>query len=63
MEGLYSNQDFGRCIYKHITLPVYMTDEFRFFRCVRFEDGFYGKTISELHNGNLRVNKSDNRYS
>lgn len=34
-----------------------------FFRCVAFDNSFYGKTVSELHNGNLRERKSDNRYS
>ncbi len=63
MEGLYSNQGYGRNIYKHISLPVYVTDEFDFYRCIKFDDFFYGKTVSELHRGNLRASSSDNRYS
>lgn len=63
MSELFANQDYGRKIYKHVTLPVYLTDEFRFYRCVSFKNDYYGKTVSELHNGNLRPCNLDNRYS
>ena len=56
-------QSFGSPVYRHRDLPIYVTFEFDFFRCVSFRDTFYGKTISELHSGNLRDNKSGNRYS
>lgn len=49
---------------QHGTLPVYTTDEFNVYRCVQFTDSLYGKTVSELHEGNLRRNTNqDNRYS
>ena len=63
VNSLFSNQDFGRTIWKHKQLPVYVTDEFDFYRCICFNDSFYGKTVSELHEGNLRNATSENRYS
>lgn len=63
MNGLFSNQDFGRTILKHKNLPLYKTDEFDFYRCICFNDSFYGKTVSELHRGNLRQAIPENRYS
>lgn len=63
MSELFSNQDYGRTILKHRELPTYITDEFNFYRCLTFNEGFYGKTISELHKGNLRSNTLGNRYS
>ncbi|WP_400146323.1 hypothetical protein [Candidatus Methanarcanum hacksteinii] len=50
-------------VYVHKTLPLVVTQEMVFFRCVQFKDEFYGKTVSELHRGNLRENKSNNRFS
>lgn len=50
-------------VYKHHCLPVYLTAEFDFYRCVPFDNSFYGKTVSELHSGNLRNRKDSNRYS
>ena len=50
----FISQDYGRPICKHKELPVYITDEFNFFRCVEFKDDFYRKTASSLFNGNLR---------
>lgn len=47
--------------WKHNKYPVYETSEFTFFRCLAFEDKYYGHTVSELHAGNLR--ESDGRYS
>lgn len=54
MSDLFPNQDFGRPIYKHVSLPIYVTDEFVFYRCLEFNNTFYHKTASELFNGNLR---------
>lgn len=51
----FISQSYGRPTYKHKELPVYITDEFNFFRCVEFNDEFYGKTASALFNGNLRT--------
>ena len=39
----FISQDYGRPIYKHKDLPVYITDEFDFFRCVEFNNEFYEK--------------------
>lgn len=50
----FISQNYSRPTYKHKELPVYITDEFKFFRCVEFKDDFYGKTASWLFNGNLR---------
>lgn len=63
MSGLFSNQSIGRPIYKHRELPLYVTDEFVFFRCISFCENFYGRTVSELHAGNLRSGTPENRYS
>lgn len=54
MNDLFSNQSIGGTIYKHRELPLYVTDEFVFYRCISFCENFYGKTVSELHAGNLR---------
>ena len=58
---IFISQSFGRPTYKHRNLPIYITDEFDFFRCVEFVPEFYGKTASYLFNGNLR--KCTGRYS
>lgn len=60
-EKEFKAQDYGRLIHKHRELPIYVTDEFNFYRCVEFNDAFYGKTVSELHAGNLRY--SQGRYA
>ena len=39
----FISQDYGRPIYKHKDLPVYIMDEFDFFRCVEFNNEFYEK--------------------
>ena len=57
------NQDYLRPVYKHKNLPLLITDEFRFYRIIQFNEDFYGKTISELHAGNLRPVSDENRYS
>lgn len=61
MSGFYSNHYLSIPIYKHDSLPIVETGEFDFYRCVPFQDSFYGKTVSELHTGNLRM--SNGRYS
>jgi len=60
-EDSFKNQSFGQAIYKHKDLPVYITSEFVFYRCVEFRNDFYGKTASTLFNGNLRL--CTGRYS
>lgn len=44
-------------------LPVYVTDEFDFYRCVVVGDWCYGTTISKMHSENLRINNKEGRYS
>ena len=60
---IFPNQDFGRQIYKHNKLPIIMTDEFDFLRCVEVNDSFYNKNMYELHEGNLRYPYHRSRYS
>jgi len=60
---VFPNQAYGRQNLKHNKYPVYITDEFDFFRCVEFNDSFYGKNVFELHYGNLRTCNTTNRYS
>ncbi len=62
-ERAFISQSYGRSIYKHEQLSVYITDEFNFFRCVEFKADFYGKTASTLFNGNLRICSETNRYA
>ena len=57
----FKGQDYGMPTYKHSELPLYITEEFSFFRCVPFDSSFYGKTASDLFNGNLRI--CSGRYS
>lgn len=64
MSTLFSNHSYSSPVSKHKKLPIYVTDEFIFYRCVNVKDWVYGKTISELHTGNLRSNENnDGRYS
>ena len=63
MSTLFRNHAFLSEILKHKDLPIFMTYEFSFYRCVNIEDWVYGKTISELHAGNLRSNDNKGRYS
>lgn len=63
MGELFPNQSFGINIQKHNDLPILESYEFDFYRCIEFNDTYYGKTVSELHGGNLRVSRRDNRYS
>ena len=57
----FISQAYDRPIYKHKELPIYITEEFDFYRCVEFRKEFYGKTASYLFNGNLR--ECTGRYS
>lgn len=59
----FPNQYYGSATYKHIELPIITTEQFNFFRCVPFNAEMYGKTVSELHAGNLRLVTESNRYS
>lgn len=61
MGDFFKSNDYFSLIYKHGSLPIYKTNEFNFYRCVEFNESFYGKTVSELHAGNLR--KCNGRYS
>lgn len=63
MGELFPNQYFGIQIWKHKDLPILETHDFSFYRCLEFKDIYYGKTISELHKGNLRLSRANNRYS
>lgn len=63
MGELFPNQYFGIQIWKHKGLPILETHDFDFYRCLEFKEIYYGKTISELHKGNLRLSRADNRYS
>lgn len=60
---LFPNQDWGRDVYKHNKFPVYVTDEFDFFRCIEFNQSLYSKSAFELNEGNLRLSNINNRYS
>lgn len=65
MSELFKNHSDLSLILRHKKLPIYKTREFDFFRYVNVGDGqwVYGKTISELHSGNLRENDNEGRYS
>lgn len=63
MGELFPNQDYGITVLKHRELPIFKTKEFRFYRCLKFDESFYEKTVSKLHSGNLRPNTPENRYS
>ncbi|MCR3758458.1 hypothetical protein KYB31_05540 [Clostridium felsineum] len=63
MSKLFRNHSYLSQILKHRELPIYKTHEFDFFRCVNVGNWVYGKTISKLHEGNLRMNDNKGRYS
>ena len=63
MSELFPNQYWGVDIWKHQELPIIESHDFSFYRCIAFKNDYYRKTISELHRGNLRVSRKDNRYS
>lgn len=63
MSEFFPNQSYGIPVEQHNQLPLLSTKEFDFYRVIGFEESFYGKTVSELHLGNLRLSRTDNRYS
>ncbi|MFI3114864.1 MAG: hypothetical protein R3Y12_01815 [Clostridia bacterium] len=64
MSDLFKNHAFDSEILDHKDLPLCKTKEFAFYRCVTVSDWVYEKTVSELHEGNLRDNTNENnRYS
>lgn len=60
---MLKNHSPSAIIWKHEKLPILKTKEFDFFRCVKAGDWVYGKTVSILHEGNLRDNDHKGRYS
>lgn len=63
MSTLFANHSYATQILKHKHLPIYITSEFSFYRCVNIADWVYGRTVSKLHDGNLRLNDNKGRYS
>lgn len=59
----YINHSMCGMSMKHNSLPILAQTELDFFRYVTFTDDMYGKTISELHHGNLRAVTNNNRYA
>lgn len=57
----FKAQNYNQPILKHKKLPIYLTKEFDFFRCVEFEENFYSVLATDLFKGNLRL--SSGRYS
>lgn len=45
MGDFFKSQDYGIPILKHRTLPVYITEQFDFYRCVEFNNNFYKKML------------------
>lgn len=54
VEAFQAQGYFGRTQYLP-EIPVACSQEFDFYRCVEFSHSMYGKTVSELHAGNLRL--------
>lgn len=63
MSSVFPNHSYLSEILRHKELPIYKTDEFDFYRCVTFDESLYGKTVSSLHEGNLRKNDGVGRHS
>lgn len=59
----YINHNSFGLSWKHKELPIVAQTGFDFYRYVTFTDDMYGKTISELHQGNLRAVTNNNRYA
>ena len=55
MGEFFPNQYCGNGYMETSELPIIESHDFNFFRCLEFNDGYYGKTVSELHSGNLRL--------
>lgn len=58
---VFKAQNYDQPTYKHKKLPIYLTKEFDFFRCVEFKEEFYGVLATDLFKGNLR--ECTGRYS
>lgn len=58
----FESQAYGGYVH-HERLHLIDADEFSFYRFVNFDDRMYGKTVSELHAGNLRTPVLDSRYA
>ena len=61
--GLGSGYGDGIILEADDELPIYDTIEHNFYRVVPFNENLYGRTIQELHDGNLRTFMASNRYS
>ena len=59
----FKNHTGNVSVLKHKSLPILQTAEFDFYRCVQFNEKLYGKSVSSLHAGNLRLGKKDYRYN
>lgn len=59
----FESQAYGGYAHRYEGLHLIDADEFIFYRFVNFNEGMYGKTVSELHAGNLRTPGSDSRYA
>ena len=57
----FKAQTYGQPTLKHKKFPIYLTQEFDFFRCVEFKTDFYNVLATDLFKGNLR--ESTGRYS
>lgn len=58
---VFKAQSYNQPTYKHKKLPIFLTKEFDFFRCVEFKEEFYNVLATDLFKGNLR--DSSGRYS
>lgn len=59
----FESQAYGGYAHRSERLHLIDADEFIFYRFVNFDERMYGKTVSELHAGNLRTPSSDSRYA
>ena len=58
---VFKAQSYDQPTFKHKNLPIFLTKEFDFFRCVEFKEEFYGVLATDLFKGNLR--ECTGRYS
>lgn len=58
---VFKAQNYNQPTFKHKDLPIFLTQEFDFFRCVEFKEEFYRVLATDLFKGNLR--KCTGRYS
>ena len=47
MGEFFPNQYWGMDIWKHQELPIIESHDFNFFRCLEFNNSYYGKTVSD----------------